>query len=683
MNKGHSPSERLGSTRVAGLHGRRIRLARNVLLLFFFLCLGLWGVVHFLEPCVDDEICKTNAADAYLVVQMLFANGNDERTNGPILQWLRLFVPWTLPLLGVYSVVSSLRVRFIFFWRALFCRKRDLVIVIGLGQKGMEMVRAELGRSSVGGDGHTRRRTSVVVIEPDEGNPRVVQAETEGAEVWIGDGRSLVDLSTAAWKRPSRIWIMTGDSRRNLLILELVRKKFDKKSAQRIDVYAAVSEFQERRDAMRLQALNQDREDCWTHIFNQEEALAEWLIRQSPVRSVDGQPPRVLIVGLGPLGRSILRELLLICHFPDSKELQPEKMPQIVMVDRAEVFEVLDAELPFQRPSNLIAGVCPFVQQDRLHEDAQGWVFEHYRERVRKDKSFTHVFICMGSEVRNLALAERILGWELLLKSKVPRIVPVVYDDEAADWSDLGAGAASARLIHPFNVSSVYTLEALSWRNEVLVEMAKRINYVYNLTGDPLYAAPPSDLWKEKVQQCAKVGGEWHHGLAAEALKTTEHDAIEARRKAAADVAWQRLAEDDRRSSLSQARYLFNRFHTGGADEHKKRKNQWNCTLPDKSHEAVSCLDLESRCEHRRWSAFMLVENFGRVPLITPMEEFEQWEKTCDEKIPGNDGPKLRKFARVNLNLIPYDELPDKFQRIDSHIVAAHEWIKKGEEALS
>jgi hypothetical protein len=39
---------------------------------------------------------------------------------------------------------------------------------------------------------------------------------------------------------------------------------------------------------------------------------------------------------------------------------------------------------------------------------------------------------------------------------------------------------------------------------------------------------------------------------------------------------------------------------------------------------------------------------------------------------------KLRQIASIKLHLIPFDELEDKFKRIDMNIVAAHEWIKTG-----
>jgi len=506
-----------------------------------------------------------------------------------------------------------------------------------------------------------------VVIEPDEDNPRIVQAESEGAQVWIGDGRSSTDLKTAAWKRPARIWIMTGDSRRNLLILDMVRKVFEKARESRIDVHALVSEFQERRDAMRLKTLNQDRNDCWTHIFNQEEAFAEWLIRKNPVRPINTQPPRILLVGLGPLGRAIHRELLLMCHYPDARELEPDRMPEIVMVDSADVFKVLEAELPFLREANSIAGVTPFAREEHLHEDAQAWVFKHYRDNVRKGSAFTHVFICMGSEVRNLALAERILGWEKLLLAPEPRIVPIVYDDEAVDWSDLGVGEESAGLIHPFKVSSIYTHEALNWRNKILHDMAKRINLVYTLTNEHLNRRDKLSAWTDTVKAFSEEGN-----LLREQLEM---------KSPFLDEKWQELSEDKRRSSFAQARYLFNRFRFEEADVNSAPPDLWRYTPTEPTAEGLERLNLEARCEHRRWAAFMLVENFGGVPLQDLAKDFESWKDRCNEKIPSDKGSKLREFARVNLNLVPFDDLQDEYKLIDLLFVAVQDWIVKGNAA--
>ena len=667
------------SKQVSGVYGQRIRLALWVAGGFSLFCIGFWIVVSVVK---DDFSTKTG----YLVVQMLFSNGDAGETNVEALKWLRLGAPWVLPLLGVYAFVAALRVRFGFFLNSIFRRRRELVLVIGLGEKGLEMVRAELEEGEGVRDQLTKK-ISVVVIESDADNPHIIQAETEGATVWLGDARSIGDLKAAAWKRPRRIWIMTGDSNNNLLILDTVRKAFERSNAPHLDVYALVPEHKERRDAMRLTTLNRDSDDFWTHLFNQEEAQAEWLIRQNPVRWVNGEPPRILLVGLGSLGRAIFRELLLLCHHPDAQPFSADSMPHVTMVDSVDFSQTLQNELPFL--SRTIKGVSPFVQWRSVNEDAQSWSFEHYCEHIRQEKSFTHVFICMGSEVRNLSLAERILGWEVLLESSMPRIVPVVYDNEASDWCSFSGSASTNVRIHPFMVGSIYSQKANKWRNETLRDMAKRINHVYELaTGDPENEKDLAKVWIERLDVYSREGGPWAQKFMEQALKSSAVDDVVKRRTALEERAWQGATEDDRRSSLVQARYLFNRFHRDieSMDDHSQ--SSWRSTL---ARPSALDLELEARCEHRRWSASMLVENFSHIPVRDLMDR-ENWTSKSEAKIQTSSDRsstkepeeiKVRKIARVNSNLISFDDLSDRFKRIDLHIVAAHEWIKKGDQPLA
>ena len=400
-----------------------------------------WLLVVWVALICSILLCRSDIRSgggvlnaAYLALQMLFANGSVEDTSHPVLAWLRLLVPWTFPLLGVLAVVDAVRVRLSFLlkkvgWLCIgrflprMLAARDLVLVIGLGRKGLEMVHAELAEASV------------VVIEREADNPLIVQAEAQGAVVWVGDGQSAADLKVAAWKRPARIWVMTNDSVRNLLVLDMARGVFSMPGTHgadpEVNIYSHIAEFQERRDAAALSILNRDGNGVVTHLFSQEEAFAEWLLRMHPVRPApDGGVPRVLLVGMGPLGRAIFRELLLLCHFPGVD------LPEIVMVDTAETEMAVFREMPFLEGSLDKTVELLSLRTQFRHEDAQGWRYEDYRDRVRGCAVFTHVFICMGSEVRNLTLAERIDAWEGLLGTGCPlRIVPVVYNRLFVDFS--------------------------------------------------------------------------------------------------------------------------------------------------------------------------------------------------------------------------------------------------------
>jgi hypothetical protein len=71
-------------------------------------------------------------------------------------------------------------VRLRVFWKSVFLWRLYLVTVIGLGQKWMKLVRAEISRKPAT---WWAKRASVVVIEPDEDNQQIVQAESQGSRV--------------------------------------------------------------------------------------------------------------------------------------------------------------------------------------------------------------------------------------------------------------------------------------------------------------------------------------------------------------------------------------------------------------------------------------------------------------------------------------------------------------------
>jgi hypothetical protein len=199
--------------------------------------------------------------------------------------------------------------------------------------------------------------------------------------------------------------------------------------------------------------------------------------------------------------------------------------------------------------------------------------------------------------------------------------------------------------------------------------MAKRINLVYELTGEHLNKSDKSSVWIERVKAISDEGK-----LLRE--KLTQHELLSTKQ----DEAWQKLYEDKRRSSLAQARYLFNRFGFEKACIESAPHALWRSTLTEPTNESVEWLNLEARCEHRRWAAFMLVENFGGITIQDPANDFQIWRERCDQKFPNDKGSRLREFARVNLNLVPFDDLQDEFKCMDLLFVVVQDWIVQRSE---
>jgi hypothetical protein len=622
----------------SGIYSRYLRNAKTTGVFF----LGWFGIVFVLvfifkaplndplEFCdayqefsfghrsIDINVSEISSA-AYLTTQMMFANGDVTSTCHPLLQLLRLFVSWTLPILGILAIMRSLRIR-IWLWlrkRFLFFSNTDLVLVIGLGAKGFEILQSEKLLKA-------KRKVSLAVLELSPENTYISNAENLGADVWIGDGLSPIDLSVICWKRPSKIWIMTSDSILNLKILDQVSSIYkykDDSSPERLNVYANIEEPALLREASAIGSLNQDQENYWTHLVNLEESSAAWLIKNHPLQMQNERLPRVLIVGLGRSGRAILKEILLMCHFSDSAKNVGKKtfleldqmsaadvaelnLPEVVVIDvDVQAKDKLLEELPFL--NRYIQDVSPFISIKFHNKNANNLTFHEYL-LVRNEVPFTHVFIAIGDEIKNFTFAEKVYSWEMINSSNpIPHIVPFFYDQNVANWNSVGrAKNLHAPGISPYFIFDTFSSDALRWF-ELIRKTAERINLAHNV-----------------------------------------------------DSMWSKISEFDRRSSEATARFAFNRDFKLSLIE--------DGYIYSSKAESFSD-DVNSEIEHRRWNAFMLSENIDVID--------GSYESRINQKVQTQRGVciELRKIAKVHHNIVNYLKIDEDTKNKDRNIVSSHQ----------
>jgi len=555
---------------------------------------------------------------AYLTTQMMFANGDVNATCHPLLQVLRLLVSWTLPVFGLLALMRSLRIR-IWLWlrktHAHFLPTSDLVLVIGLGAKGFEILQSEKLLKA-------KKKVSLAVLELSPDNAYISNAENLGADVWIGDGLSPIDLLVICWKKPSKIWIMTSDSILNLKILDQVSFIYKEVSSpERLNVYANIEEPALLREASAIGSLNQDEDNYWTHLVNLEESSAAWLIKNHPLQIQNDRLPRVLIVGLGRSGRAILKEILLMCHFSDSAKNVGKKtfqeldqmsaadvaklnLPEVVVIDvDVKAKDKLLEELPFL--NRYIQDVSPFMSIKFRNENANNLTFHEYLG-VRDKVPFTHVFIAIGDEIKNFTFAEKVYSWEMINSSNpIPHIVPFFYDQNVVSWNSVGrAKNLNASGISPYFCFDTFSSDALKWFEHIR-ETAEKINRAH---------------------------------------KT--------------DSRWSEISEFDRRSSEATARFAFNRDVKLSESEDGSSYN---------SRAERSSDEVNSEIEHRRWNAFMLSEN------IAVIDSSYESRINLKEKTQSGVCIELRKIAKVHHNILNYLEINEDTKDKDRNIVSYHQ----------
>ena len=384
----------------------------------------------------EAAVSVSNAA--YAALQLFFVNveyGSFVKEPGDfwndLLVAARYVVPWMIPVLAVLAFVDALRVRLILWARrklgSLSCDNRPLVLIVGLGVKGLAMVHAEHGRSE---------NAHIVVLERDPDNSAIPAAKAVGATVWIGDADSEADVALCCWKRPNRIFAMTGSDPRNLLVVKIARKLFaEAGSDQRnpgdslVEVFALIQDLQERRNASSLEIFNRDTETFWTHLMDYEEDIAAYSLHKYPVLPVGGAAPRVLVVGGGRLGYALTVELLKQGHFMPQDGRMP--FPRFVVVDKSgdEIarFEGLKKILSYAAKNGIA-----FAELQTQIADVNGWTFDDYCALRRE--AFTHVFVALGSEVRNFTIAGKLAKWEALVRGNHAKPEPVVLAYSYEDW---------------------------------------------------------------------------------------------------------------------------------------------------------------------------------------------------------------------------------------------------------
>lgn len=596
----------LQQVRLAGWMACGVLLTWGALTLFF-----IHGQIAGRAQGVGDA--------AYAALQLFFANlgfeafENVEAPFDKLLLGMRYIVPWLITLLALLAFVDSLR---IWLWlkarkfSAFLGRNRPLIVIVGLGEKGLAMVNAERAR---------HKAASIVVIEQDPDNMNIAIARSAGATVWVGNALSQADLQLCCWKRPKRIFALTGSDELNLLVVQLARKLHDQRSnrpgTQRVDVYALINDVREKNNLALLDMFNHDSAGFWTHPINFEEDAAAYLLGQFPVLPFESRRPRVLVLGGGQLGYALVVELLKQGHF--MRRGATLLAPEIVVVDRAPEetarFDALKARLQYAREHQI-----GFASLETVEADVLAWGYDDY-VRIQGLKAFSHVFVTLGSEGRNLAITGKVCHWEKLANGgrALPKnqILTISYEE--------GDGLLDKPPEHfsIFSLKQIYSARALHWQDEVR-RRACRLNACY------------AQIFSEDQSQKIILNRSSNNSDWVAASKGWMVRKMQDMPPAGEDALWTATRQVDRNSSLDQVRHLTIKMHELGI-EPGLFEHEFNKLIRD----PAIFRDM-AETEHRRWNAAMLLAGYVL-------------------------GERKDKSALVHPSLKPFDDLDAEIQCYD------------------
>jgi hypothetical protein len=191
--------------------------------------------------------------------------------------------------------------------------------------------------------------------------------------------------------------------------------------------------------------------------------------------------------------------------------------------------------------------------------------------------------------------------------------------DEAKDEGHKKRAALSEYLdVKVFSMDSVYSKEAIQWRNS-LESLAIAINACY----DAIFADISIVLSKENHNLDS--------ALALPTLPKDEEYYFVGRMmpvKNIVDTHWHTKQEYDRRSSLGQARHFEIKLKQFGFDLTTKTSNDEKELMTELKNKILLHLELLAICEHHRWNDYMLLEK--NVPYSRSKDSlYDQIRKTA------------------------------------------------------
>ncbi|MBI2837260.1 MAG: NAD-binding protein [Acidobacteria bacterium] len=348
--------------------------------------------------------------------------GRSYTLKGIIYQSIQLFVmessgdvdpcvhmPWTLdlarflsPAIAAYAFVQGLLIVFRDQVRAVRLRRfRGHVVICGLGRKGMRLVRE-----------FRQQGRRVVVVEKDAGNPHVETSWELGAFVIIGDAREAAVLRKAGVQRAQHLISVCADDGANAEVAVLARDMAKGRKRGKLTCAIHIVDPQ-------LWTLLREREFTASgggsfrlEFFNIFDSGAREVLREFPLfaeQNPNGNPPSVLIVGLGRFGES------LIVHMARrwSSEFTRARVTLRILVVDPEASRKLEAMRSRFPLVNTVCALTPLDFDTRKPEFRKSSLLWDARNRCE----MTHVYVCVDDS--SMALCA---GLEVLQRVRTEKI---------------------------------------------------------------------------------------------------------------------------------------------------------------------------------------------------------------------------------------------------------------------
>jgi hypothetical protein len=236
-------------------------------------------------------------------------------------EWSSRPIPWILQvarlLAACVALSAALAALFQLFRERvasfLLQRSREHVILCGLGERGVALV-----------EDLCEQRQKVVVIEGQENHPDLLACRALGAKVLVGSPADPRVLSQARVDRAATLLSLFQDDARSIETLTQVYRLSSGRSLGHLRCVVQIFDHEMRRLLDKHEAFKDQRIPVNLELFNLFDTCAHVMLRESPALFRQGEPRRLLIVGMGWLGQMLLQRVVRAWHIDRLAKLQDQ-----------------------------------------------------------------------------------------------------------------------------------------------------------------------------------------------------------------------------------------------------------------------------------------------------------------------------------------------------------------------
>lgn len=501
-----------------------------------WICALVLGYIGFYEYSMAAGENKTGRDLLYRSLQLiLLASGDMEGT----VPWKLEVARFLMPAMAAYAAIQALIVIFSKQWQLLRIRfLKNHVVVCGLGERGLRLVRE-----------FSDHGYKVVVIEENKENPLIDQCQKYRAIILSGDATSKSRLRKSRIHKAKYLVSVCADDGTNAEIvlkardIVLFHKGYDLTSFVHIEDLELCNLLKE-------WELDAEAGSFRLEFFNVPERGARLMLRMySPLKKEfdrEKSEPRILIVGLGKMGRSLIVQAAGDWWM---KQTMQKKRLRITVIDKAAESKVELLRLRYPK----LDKVCDI---DVLQIEMTSPEFERgdflYDNQGQLDVAV--IYICFDDDVHVLVCALTL--FRKTKEYKVPIITRMSQEGGLATLIRKGYHVSDFENIHTFGLlDKTCNLDALLGGTHEVIARAIHEEYL-------------------RHQKEAGEATDIHHFM----------------------VDWDDLSEDLKKSNRSQADHIEVKMNAVGCGI--QPLTDWEAAsfefLPEE-------IELMAELEHERW----------------------------------------------------------------------------------